>query len=106
MPVGSKVRFSLEPDEDVIDLVIDACKELQATEAEEADAVLYFSCIGRHQSFGPLMNRELKEVREIWNAPFVGILSSGEMARATGGKLEFNAITSCCVVLKENNVSA
>ena len=106
MPVGSKVRFSLEPDEDVIDMVIDECKDLKATEAAEADAVLYFSCTGRHQSFGPLMNRELKEVREIWEAPFVGILSSGEMARATGGKLEFNAITSCCVVLKENSVSA
>jgi len=106
MPEGSQVRFSLEPDEDVIDKVIDECRDLRDTEAGEADAIVYFTCVGRHLSFGPLMNREIKEVKGLWDAPLIGLLSSGEMARATGGKLEFNAITSCCVVLKEKEVTA
>ncbi len=106
MPEGSKVRFSLEPDEDVIDTVVAECKDLRDLEASEADAIVYFTCVGRHLSFGPLMNREIKEVRQLWDAPLIGLLSSGEMARATGGKLEFNAITSCCVVLKEIEATA
>jgi hypothetical protein len=105
MPVGSEVRFSLEPDESVIDTVVAECRDLRDTESPEADAIVYFTCVGRHESFGPLMNREIEEVKELWDAPLAGMLSSGEMARATGGKLEFNAITSCCVVLKEKGVS-
>ena len=50
------------------------------------------------------MNREVREAGKMFGVPMVGLLSSGEMARATGGKLEFNALTSCCVLLKEKEV--
>ncbi len=101
IPEGSRIQFSIEPGFDVIEEVIEACKDLKESEAPEADAVIYISCMGRYLSLGPLLNKEIATVRELWNAPMAGFLSSGEMARVTGGSLEWNAITSCCIVLKE-----
>jgi len=101
MDEGSQIRFALEPGEEAIDDVIAGFKELKEEEAAEADALIYFSCMGRWLSFGPLMNREIREVRKIWDVPLAGFLSSGETGRLKGGNLELNAITSCCAVLKE-----
>src|SRR5689334_6748643 len=47
VPQGSKIRFSLPPDFDVIEKVINACEELKTTEMPDADAVIIFSCAGR-----------------------------------------------------------
>ena len=101
MPEGSKFRFSLPPDDDVIDAVIDACQGMKESHAPEADAILYFSCAGRILSLVPLMKREIKTVQQIWDVPMAGFFSTGEIARATGGRNELNNATSCCVVLKE-----
>jgi len=101
VPEGSQFRFSLPPDDDVIDAVIDACREMKESRAPEADAILYFSCAGRILSLGPLMKREIKTVQQLWDVPMAGFFSTGEIARVTGGKNELNNATSCCVVLKE-----
>lgn len=101
VPQGSQIRFSLPPDDDVIDAVINACQGLQQERAPDADAIVYFSCAGRRLSLGPLMKREINTVRDIWNAPLAGFFSLGEIARVTGGANELNNVTSCCVVLKE-----
>ena len=46
VPQGSKVRFSLPPDLDVMEKVIKAAEELKSTEMPEADALIVFSCAG------------------------------------------------------------
>ncbi len=101
VPQGSKVRFSLPPDFDVMEKVIKGAEELKATEMPEADALVVFSCAGRILSLGPLMNQEIEGVRKVWNVPMVGMFSNGELGRATGGNLEMHNLTTCCVVLKE-----
>jgi hypothetical protein len=101
VPQGSKVRFSLPPDFDVIDKVIKACEELKAEDMEEADALLVFSCAGRYITLGPLIGDEIEGVRSVWDVPMVGMFSNAELARATGGNLEMHNLTTCCVVLKE-----
>jgi len=101
VPQGSKVRFSLPPDFDVMEKVIKGAEELKASEMPEADALIVFSCAGRILSFGPMMNMEIEGVRKIWNVPMVGMFSNAELARATGGNLEMHNLTTCCVVLKE-----
>ena len=53
---GSKVRFSIPPDFDVMEKVIKGIEELKATEMPEADALIVFSCAGRILAFGPMMN--------------------------------------------------
>ncbi len=101
VPQGSKVRFSLPPDFDVMEKVIKGVENLKATEMPEADALIVFSCAGRILSLGPLMPQEIEGIKNVWNVPMVGMFSNGELARATGGNLEMHNLTTCCVALKE-----
>jgi hypothetical protein len=98
---GSKVRFSLPPDFDVMEKVIRGVEKLKATEMPEADALVVFSCAGRIISLGPLMTQELEGIKNVWNVPMAGMFSNAELARATGGNLEMHNLTTCCVALKE-----
>ena len=101
VPQGSKVRFSLPPDFDVMEKVIKGVEELKESEMPEADAVIVFSCAGRILALGPLMAKEIEGIKNVWNVPMAGMFSNAELARATGGNLEMHNCTTCCVVLKE-----
>lgn len=101
VPQGSKVRFSLPPDFDVIEKVIKGCEDLKATEIQEADALIIFSCAGRFITLGPLIGEEIEGMRKVWDAPMAGMFSNAELGRATGGNLEMHNLTTCCVALKE-----
>jgi hypothetical protein len=101
VPQGSKVRFSLPPDFNVMEKVIKGVEELKQNEMPEADALIVFSCAGRILAFGPMMNQEIEGIKKVWNVPMAGMFSNAELARATGGNLEMHNITTCCVVLKE-----
>ena len=101
VPQGSKVRFSIAPDFDVIEKVINGCEDLKAREMPEADALLLFSCGGRFVSLGPLMSAEIEGIQKVWDVPMAGMFSNAELARATNGNLEMHGLTACCVVLKE-----
>jgi len=101
VPQGSKIKFSLPPDFDVIEKVIQGCKELKATEMPEADALVVFSCAGRLASLGPMINEEIEGVQKVWDVPVAGMFSNAELARFTNGNLEMQNLTTCCVVLKE-----
>jgi len=101
VPQGSKVRFSLPPDFDVIEKVVNGLEDLKATEMPDADAVILFSCAGRILSLGPLMSQEIEGIYKVWNAPMAGFFCNGEIARATDGNNDLQNLTACCVVLKE-----
>ncbi|MEO6253194.1 MAG: FIST N-terminal domain-containing protein [Ferruginibacter sp.] len=101
VPQGSKVRFSLPPDFDVIDTVVDECIELKQEDQPEADAVIIFSCISRYLSFGVLTSNEIERVQHVWNAPMAGFFCYGEFGRSKNGKHEFHNNTCCVVTLKE-----
>ena len=101
VPQGSKVRFSLPPDFDVIDEVIQSAQKMKSDETPEADALILFSCGGRILALGPLMNKEIEGVKKVWEVPMVGMFSNAELGRSTGGNLEMHNLTTCCVVLKE-----
>ena len=101
VPQGSKIKFSLPPDFDVVEKVIQGCKELKATEMPEADALVVFSCAGRLVTLGPVVAEEIEGIQKVWNVPIAGMFSSAELARFTNGNLEMQNLTACCVVLKE-----
>lgn len=101
VPQGSKVRFSLPPDWDVMEKVVKGVENLRDTEMPEADALVVFSCAGRILALGPMMKSELEGVKNVWNVPMAGMFSNAELGRATGGNLEMHNITTCCVALKE-----
>ncbi len=101
VPEGSKIRFSLPPDFDVMEKVIKGVENLKKTQMPEADALVVFSCAGRILSLGPLMAQEIEGIKNVWNIPMLGMFSNAELARATGGNLEMHNLTTCCVALKE-----
>jgi len=101
VPQGAKVKFSLPPDFDAIETVIEECNELKDKHQREADALIMFSCISRHLSFGILMSEEISQVQNVWNAPMVGFFTYGEFGKSKTGKHEFHNNTCCLVALKE-----
>ncbi len=101
VPQGAKVRFSLPPDFDVIDTVVEECTELKNENQAGADAVLMFSCISRYLSFGVMTSEEIERVTQVWNAPFIGFFCYGEFGKSKAGKHEFHNNTCCVVVMKE-----
>lgn len=101
VPQGAKVRFSLPPDFDSIDTVITECEQLKDPNKEQADALIMFSCISRHLSFGLMITDELERVQAVWDAPMVGFFSYGEFGKSKTGKHEFHNNTCCVVALKE-----
>ena len=101
VPQGSKVRFSLPPDFDVIDTVVDDCTEVKEEQLQEADAVIMFSCISRYLSFGVMTSEEIERVSEVWKAPMIGFFTYGEYGKSKHGQHEFHNNTCCVVALKE-----
>jgi hypothetical protein len=101
MPQGSKVRFSIAPDFDVIEKVINGCEEFKASEMPEADALILFNCAGRLLSMGPLISEEIQGVQKVCNVPMAGMFSHAELACATNVDLEMHGLAACCVLLKE-----
>ncbi|MEO6719216.1 MAG: FIST N-terminal domain-containing protein [Ferruginibacter sp.] len=101
VPQGSKIRFSLPPDFDVIDTVIEECVDLKTDEYNDADAVIMFSCISRYLSFGVMTSEEIERVVKVWNAPFIGFFCYGEFGKSKTGKHEFHNNTCCVVAMKE-----
>lgn len=101
VPQGSKVRFSLPPDWDVMEEVVRGVEKLKETKMPEAEALIIFSCAGRLLSFGPMMNDEIKGIKNVWNVPMVGMFSNAELGRTEKGNLEMHNITTCTIALKE-----
>ena len=101
VPEGSKVRFSVPPDWDVMDKVVKGVEKLKNERMPEADALVIFSCAARTVALGPLMSEELEGVKKVWQVPMAGMFSYGELGRTTGGNLELLNLTTCCVALKE-----
>jgi hypothetical protein len=97
----AKVRFSLPPDFDVIDTVVDECTEVKEEHLQDADAVIMFSCISRYLSLGILTSEEIERVSKVWNAPLVGFFTYGEYGKSKRGKHEFHNNTCCVVAIKE-----
>ena len=98
---GSKIKFALPAELDVIQTVVEENEEAKKTHFPDAEAVIVFSCFSRFVSFGPLIGKEIQGIKETWNAPMAGFFTFGEFGRATGGSQEFHNLTCSWVALKE-----
>jgi hypothetical protein len=98
---GSRFRFSLPPDFEVVDSVIDSAREIRENELSEADAVLIFSCIGRKVSLGPMATTEVLGIQEVWGKPMAGFFSMGEFGKTKNGNTQFHGTTISWVAIKE-----
>jgi len=101
VPQGSKIKFSLPPDFDAIETVISECESIKDSEQQQADALIMFSCVSRHITFGALMKEEIEQVQNVWKAPMVGFFTYGEYGKSKIGDNEFHNNACCVVALKE-----
>ncbi len=97
---GAKIKFSILPSFEIIDKTVNEVKSLQ-TKAKKADALIMFSCSSRYYAFGPLMEDEVKGIKDIWDAPLAGFFSWGEYGNALNEATNFHNETCILVVLKE-----
>jgi len=102
VPQGAKIKFSLPPDFDSIDKVVEECKSIKDNAQQQADALIMFSCVSRYLSFGIVTKEEIEQVQKIWDAPMAGFFSYGEYGKSKTGKNEYHNNTCCVVALTEN----
>ncbi|HPG11742.1 MAG TPA: FIST N-terminal domain-containing protein [Chitinophagaceae bacterium] len=98
---NDRVRLMLPPDFEIIDELNNQALVFRKNEMVEADAMLMFSCVGRLDVLGPLIDDELKAIRSVFNTPMTGFFSYGEYGRTSGGQNEFHNMSCCWVALKE-----
>ncbi|TDQ17036.1 hypothetical protein DFQ04_1684 [Algoriphagus boseongensis] len=98
---GDQFRFSLPPDFDVIDKVVETTRICKEKEMPDADALMVFSCVGRLGTFGPLISTEIEGLASTWGKPMIGYFSLGEFGKLDEGRCEFQGTTVSWVALKE-----
>jgi len=98
---GTKLWFSMPPEFDIVEEIIDEANQLKNTYQQDADALLIFSCAGRQPVLGPLTTAENEGLHEVWKTPMAGFFTYGEIGRAKKGKQEFHSGACCWVAIKE-----
>ena len=99
---GDKFRFSISPGIEVIEKTVAEFQSFK-NEIPDVDALILFSCKGRHAALGPFIEDEIKGIYEQWNKPMIGFLSYGEIGNLGNGVCEFHNETCCLVTIKERN---
>jgi hypothetical protein len=99
---GDKFRFSISPGVEVIEKTVAEFESLK-NKIPDVDALILFSCKGRHAALGPFIEDEIKGIYEQWNKPMIGFLSYGEIGNLGNGVCEFHNETCCLVTIKERN---
>lgn len=101
IPEGSMIQFSLPPDFEVGEKVVESSEKIRDTVMPEVDAVLVFSCLGRLSSLGPMVGEEIGGLKATWNAPLLGFFTFGEYGRIENGATEYHNTTVSWAALKE-----
>ena len=100
IPTGTKLQFSMPPDFDIVQSVLEKATDLKNAQKSDAEALLIFSCAGRLNALGPMTKMENDGLSDIWKTPMVGFFTYGEYGTAHG-KQEFHSTTISWAALKE-----
>ncbi len=102
---GAKIRFSLPPDFEVVDSVIESARIRKKQLNAQADALIIFSCAGRLSCLGPMVNEEIEGLIDVWKVPSLGFFTFGEYGRVKNGQPKFHGTTVSWVAMKERESS-
>lgn len=97
---GETFKFSVAPGFEVIDETIEEFKLFRTT-IEKPDAIILFSCKARHWAFGPMIENEIEALNELWDVPFQGFFTFGEIGKNKNQHTHFFNETCCLITLKE-----
>ena len=98
---GEQLQFTLPPDFDIIETVLDNASAMKEKQPGDADALLVFSCLGRISALGPLVEEENEGLQKIWKAPMAGFFTYGEYGKGADNNYKFHSTTCSWVALKE-----
>lgn len=102
---GAKFFFSLPPDFDVVDTVIESAQKIKESQMPEADAMIVFSCVARLELLGPMASDEIDRLQKTWDVPLVGFFCYGEFGKSEGSNIpDFIGTTCNWVAIKEKDV--
>lgn len=101
MPVGSQFWFSIPPDFDIVETILDQASRMKELSRMEAEAMLIFSCAGRVNVLGPLTQSENEGLQQLWETPMAGFFSYGEYGPDLSGNHEYHSGACCWVAIKE-----
>lgn len=94
-------KFCPPPDFSIIEQTIEQF-QVFGKSVPDIEALVMISCKGRHTSFGPLLDNEIKSIYDIWETPMVGFLANGEIGSTKkNGVCEFHNVSCSVVSLKE-----
>ena len=94
------MRFSAASGFEIIDYTVEQMATFKE-EAPIADAIVLFSCTGRHLQLGPMVEDEISLVRKLWNVPLVGVFTYGEIGPMPQGRCDFHNQTLGLVLIHE-----
>ncbi len=97
---GDRFRFSISPGVEVIDQTIAELKDF-LHDTMDADALILFSCKGRHAALGPFLDDEIQGIYNHWQKPMIGFLTYGEIGNVRNGICEFHNETCSLLAIKE-----
>lgn len=97
---GERFKFSIAPGFEVINETIERFKDFKE-EIEKPDALLLFTCKARHWAFGPMIDEEIEALHKLWEVPYHGFFSFGEIGKNQNQSTNFFNETCCLVTLKE-----
>jgi len=100
VPQGSKVQFSVPPSNEIIDFALENLSKFKQVKGE-ADALILFSCKGRHLALGPMIEDEIAAIYDLWGAPMTGFFTYGEIGPTASGRCDFHNNTLTLVTLRE-----
>jgi len=100
VPEGSRVKFSMPPGSEIIDLAVEQMSEFNQ-QVPKSDAIVLFSCKARHIALGPMVEDEISAIHKLWNVPLVGFFTYGEIGPVPKGACDFHNHTLVPVLLRE-----
>ena len=81
MPEGTEFWFTMPPDFDIVEKIIEEAAQIKIAGGFDADALLVFSCAGRSPALGPLITLENDGLAKVWSRPKAGFFTYGEFGR-------------------------
>jgi len=100
VPEGAKVKFSMPPGSEIIDLAIEQMSEFNQ-QIPSSNAIVLFSCKARHVALGPMVEDEISGIHKLWNVPMVGFFTYGEIGPVPQGQCDFHNHTLVPVLIQE-----
>lgn len=100
VPQGAKVQFSAPPSNEIVEFALENLSQFKQTHGD-ADAVILFSCKGRHTALGPMIEDEVEAIYALWGVPMAGFFTYGEIGPTLSGPCDFHNNTLTLITIRE-----